>query len=418
MQSEDKVHSLASPEMWKLRLSSEQFDYLVRKSRVIPTLDATPNPANAVVKECCSSETPFYKKDLSNQCIFLAPPAHSKTIEAYLNHYLEQKSLHPELSAIIILPDSLRSTWAIKAHESFELFANYPNWSRIWDKDENGKFPAEPWGYNCYVDRATPIVPHQISAALKNNLLFSMSALVSGRPARVTALKEATSSLDSAFEGLCLLNKHLALHMGLAIRETSLKSEWGDGTPLTVVGETTITIQIQKFKCTVVAVVVDLGTSFDILLGQQWLRKYQAIMDFGKLTVTFKKGKKSFVTKLPEFKQRVRRTLKPITAQRLAAILRRAEADKPTPLFVCLIQDRIEATPPAIEPEVVRQIKEEFKDVITKVLPSQVPENKPCDFEVIPTLPSEKKPYQPCYRYSPMEKEEIKKQVEELLLAG
>ena len=100
-----------------------------------------------------------------------------------------------------------------------------------------------------------------------------MPATVSGTHARVAALK-ASGSLDTAFDGDCLINRRLAVDMGLPIRESRAKTEWGDGTPLPVHGETTVTIMVKKFKCKVTATVVDLGNNFDLLYVMAMLRLY------------------------------------------------------------------------------------------------------------------------------------------------
>ena len=269
-----------------------------------------------------------------------------------------------------------------------------------------------PWGYTCYVDRATlDPTPTQVLAALKNNLMFSIPATVSGSHANVSAL-QATPALDSAFEGECLINWHMAMHMGLAIHETTARTEWGDGTPLTVKGETTITVTVGKFKAKTKAIVVDLGQHFDVLLGQSWLRKYKAVMDFGTASVTFTKGTKQYTVKVPDGTRRTQTKVfsRPISAKKLVNAALRGQR-----IFVCMVTESPEATPSPPEHPGKVAIMAEFPDVARSDLP-EVLSDTVCPIEVIPTPPGEKPTFQPSrYRYSPKEKEEIQSQVKELL---
>jgi len=400
----------ANEAVWDLKISEDIYEYLCKKASLVPTLDACLNPATAVknVPHCTVDKT-FYETELIGKCVWFAPPMHAKTIQKYLDHYLSEKAKNPNISGIFLLPNS-RSPWAKLASEKFAVLTEFPARARIWARNDKGKIPIMPWGYTCYVDSNTvDLPPPQVLAALKNNLMFSIPAAVSGTNANVSAL-QASSSLDSAFEGECLINWHLAMHMGLAIHDTTTRTEWGDGTPLAVKGETTITVQVGKFKAKTKATVVDLGQHFDILLGQTWLRRHKAVMDFGKGTVTLEKGTKSCTIKVPDAKRASAKVVtRPISAKKLVNAL--AKGDR---IFVCTVTERPEATAPENVHPGTTTIMKEFQDVARSDLPDTLPDQV-CPIEVIPVPEGEKPVYAGCYRYSPKEKQEILSQVNELL---
>ena len=232
-----------------------------------------------------------------------------------------------------------------------------------------------------------------------------------GTHARVAALK-ASGSLDTAFDGDCLINRRLAVDMGLPIRESRAKTEWGDGTPLPVHGETTVTIMVKKFKCKVTATVVDLGNNFDLLLGQSWLLRHKAILNYGTMTVTLFKGEKRHVIRLEKPPKKGPTKPRPLSAKKFIAALRQTGK-----MLVCHVKEVFEVSATETGHPHVSTIRTEFGDVIRTDLPDDLPPPRKTH-EVIPQIPGTNTPYRPCTRLSPREKQECHDQVFEFVRTG
>ena len=127
------LEGTANADLWNLTLDMDMYDYLCKKAALLPTLDACLNPTRALLQDAhCSEDSPFYQRDLSDQCVFLAPPMHSGTITKYLDHYLAEKAKNPALSALILLPKSYGSSWSQLASEKFQVLTEFPSKAKIW----------------------------------------------------------------------------------------------------------------------------------------------------------------------------------------------------------------------------------------------------------------------------------------------
>ena len=401
---------------WNLKLKDDMFDYICKLSGMNPTVDANPCPDRHVVRST-GSEVPFLERTLpQNACVWMCPPTHSETINKYVDHYLAQKALDPTLSAILILPDSLSQSTILSLKEKMELVYTLAPHASVWErlKLPSGALEATPTTRRrlVLVDRGATRSLDERTAALRDNVFFSLPATVAGTDSRITVLN-TTGSLDTCFSGEALININLVRHMGLAIHDASHRAEWGDGTPLKAYGETSFKLTIDKFSCRVKALVVDLAESFDLLLGDTWMRRYGTVLDYKAQTVTFRKSKKSYTIRLPSYKKsRKPAVVRPIAAAKLHKHLRTA-----VQVFVCFVKEVPEAkAPPGQHPDIT-QLMLDLADVFIKELPADLGKAK-FEKEVIPTPDGHKAPYQPMYRYSPAEKEEIKRQIVELLSAN
>ena len=85
-----------------MRLVPAEFQKLKAKLNIEFTLDATAGAdgSKAVCTHYCSSLQSFTATDLANQIVWLNPPFGQLT--AYLDHFMEQKQAHPELSGAVL----------------------------------------------------------------------------------------------------------------------------------------------------------------------------------------------------------------------------------------------------------------------------------------------------------------------------
>lgn len=398
---------------WTLKLEKDMVDYLCKIGGLTPTLDASPSPAVKVVDSGCSDADPFYERTLAqNECVWMCLPNHSKTITRYLDHYLAQKALDPSISGIFLLPDLRTNKSVLRAKELFDQIYHVAPYARVWARlGPKEKKPYTDNGMLVLVDRgATP--PHAgLAAALQDQVYFTLPATVAGTNARLATLS-TTGSLDTCFSGEALININLVRHMGLTMQDVSHTAVWGDGSPLKAYGETTFKLSIEKFSCRVRALVVDLAQNFDLLLGETWMKRYGTVLDYQSHAVTLRKGKKAFTIKLPGYKRSRKHVVtRPIvSAAKLHKHLRTAQE-----VYVCHVRERAEgsSTEEAEHPDIVK-LKQDLADAFKRELPDH-PGQAICPNEVIPIPEGMKPPYQGMYRHSPAEREEIHRQVTELL---
>ena len=115
------------------RFIPSEFEKLKAKLPQISfTLDACANPdgSNAICGSFCSIVNSFLTKDLANQMIWLNPP-YNRARE-FLSHYQQQKLLHPEISAVIVLP-KWRSLADHPLYRQLQLLYTYPKGYHLYD---------------------------------------------------------------------------------------------------------------------------------------------------------------------------------------------------------------------------------------------------------------------------------------------
>ena len=142
---------------WTKRLVVDQFEHLQKMTGLSPTLDAAPAEECALLETCCNEkQTGFLDADLDGQCVWMCPPAHNETIEAYLRHYHAQKEKYPDLKGILVLPVWKTTPWNHLV-ERFDKVKEIPPGSKIWNATRplghsRNKLFGLTWATAVYVD--------------------------------------------------------------------------------------------------------------------------------------------------------------------------------------------------------------------------------------------------------------------------
>ena len=227
-----------------------------------------------------------------------------------------------------------------------------------------------------------------------------------------------------------------------------------DGTSALIYGHVTLCVKIQKFQEQISMAVIDLKIPFDVVLGDAWLRSRYALIDFRagcltvfkhtkkyKLQAAFRDGRAVTTIDLPE---------PPTKPPPIPSILgeapmflsamqaSRAIAKEGCAWFLVSLQevDTTAATPGDIPPlppppsnsqirfstsaagtdleTQMRVVLHEFQDAFRTELPAGVPPDRGA-FQTIPLEPNSVPPFKPIYRLSPIEREEMIRQVTELM---
>ena len=108
------------------------------------TMDACANPdgSNALCSNFCSTDQSFLKSDLAGQHVWINPPFTQHY--DFVDHYVKQKSEHPEISACILVP-----CWNRIRHQALSSMVqvkHYRAGTRLFSRpDESGNRVSHAW---------------------------------------------------------------------------------------------------------------------------------------------------------------------------------------------------------------------------------------------------------------------------------
>jgi RNase H-like domain found in reverse transcriptase/Reverse transcriptase (RNA-dependent DNA polymerase)/Integrase zinc binding domain/Chromo (CHRromatin Organisation MOdifier) domain/Retroviral aspartyl protease len=210
----------------------------------------------------------------------------------------------------------------------------------------------------------------------------------------------------------------------LRIPFTPLESQvsMANGHPSSTYGTISVHMQIQSFSKSITCFVTKLAHSVNCVLGNDWLIPNKVVLDFGTMLCHIRSGRKR-VTLNPEF-QKVSPKGKPL----LSAMQLRKACRKGSTLFMVQvesIEEDVDSTTTWSSkdqenfscPSVIQPLLKEYVDVF----PNDLPPGLPPERGVKHTIPLEvgaKPPWRPIYRMSPLENEELKTQIADLLAKG
>jgi hypothetical protein len=223
-----------------------------------------------------------------------------------------------------------------------------------------------------------------------------------------------------------------------------------DGSTVPIHGSCTAKLTLGPFSAKVRFLVAPLANGFDVILGNSWLRHHQAVVNYRNSSLTLYKGNRRYtVTRqntgtpdeapLPAPPSAAEKVTRSMRMQRLmlsATQAKRAIRSKERH-FLVMIQ-KLDASTSAEEfsmnflgamhsqgdctdPELAELLRE-YSDRFPETLPplddtGQQPQAM-LNGHTIPLEEGHKPPVRPIYRLSPLEFEELKKQVKELLALG
>jgi hypothetical protein len=183
-------------------------------------------------------------------------------------------------------------------------------------------------------------------------------------------------------------------------------------------------------KQTLKFIAIDMPEAFNVMLGNAWLKHTKAKLDFGDKTCTVRKGKRIHIVHMQQDCEHTDDTNEPA----LAPVLSYASAKRclqQSGVAYCLVlvrpnetdgpQQTSSASQPQELPNEVDQhaarLHAEFPEVFTDK-PPHGGSKMQLGFEIIPIPPGSNPVLKPMYRYSPIEMEEMEKQIKTLLELG
>jgi hypothetical protein len=203
-------------------------------------------------------------------------------------------------------------------------------------------------------------------------------------------------------------------------------------------------VQLGAFQKPVKCYVMDMLYEVDLILGEEFLDKYDCILHYGKGCIMIRKSKRHMTinspalprNQLPVDDEKSDYVLSASQVKRLArkgarvflAVIRPVESDSVSPVVASVaalspdvpttsVQPDQPAGPPGGEVPWVSELLSEFSEVFQDPLPPGLPPER-SEGHSIPTEPGHPPPFRPMYRLSPLEYRELKKQVTKFLKDG
>jgi hypothetical protein len=420
------------------------------------------NGDNAHVSTYCSSSDSFLDRDVGGHRVWLNPPY--ARISQFLKHYLLCKSKRPaDTSMCVVLP-----AWKGKHRkllQGMQLIATYPKGTRLFTApSHDGQrtlLPGTPWPVEVWYDAPGTVRSADLHVAgPAEGVTFLFRGKVAGCLARFM--------LDSGASH-CFISAEEVARRGLrvvpAVQAQVVRTAGGHSAAL--LGQCTFKVNVQQFSGTVTTLVLqNMLPETDVILGDEWLRKQQAVMNYNAGTCTLHSGSRIRTLRvghddLPNTSDQILHQLLTavLQAQAPPAIVTAKQAHKAmkrgAAYFTVMVKrsgdvdlqpgsantmmcapkcvravplDPTQATcaatssGPAVQgasahsQAKLQQLLQQYSNVFAD-LPPELPPERNVAF-TIPLQPGATPPARRMYRLSPKELEEVKRQITELLKKG
>ena len=264
-------------------------------------------------------------------------------------------------------------------------------------------------GYAFYHD-ITGLPALQVSKLTSANfsnrpsMIFEGSA--NGAPATFLADTGATH---------CFIDKNFAKTFGFKQSIANAEIHLADGSTQSTTSKTTVHLKIQGHSASVQCFIINMQGQFDVILGDTWLHKTGAVLDYKQKVCTVeKKGLKHTLTPVV---QETSTSSSHVNSVLLNALqVKRCLRQRARSFMVKVTDSGIhpEVANSNLSPE-MQALVDEFGDVFSPI--QDLPPFRNTG-HTIPTEPGSKPPFRPMFRLSPKELEEVEKQVAELLKLG
>ena len=358
------------------------------------------------------------------QRILLRPDV--STIKGTLQQYKRFKREHPGISAFIVVPRWLNQKWHQALRRKAKLVHTYSlSTGQSVLVDSAGAVVPQRWDWEVWHDEPSPIRAYKLANTVDQvatGQLLQFTGEANGERMRAFVDSGATDVFVS--ESFCKRSSATQVSTG-----GQQVVHLGDGSvSAPILGECTLRLRIQGYRGLVRAYVLpDVLPGFDLALGSSWLAQHGAIIDYRHNRVQLYAGTRllrlvplaTTVAHVPRRPHRV------VAASAMARTLRRAAGRGDMPFWVSVhaVASAVltgDAVPPAADGlcsrEAIDVLLSEYQDVSAAI--TGMPPDRGVG-HTIPLLPGDHKPpARPLYRLSPLELQEVRSQVTDLLAKG
>lgn len=248
----------------------------------------------------------------------------------------------------------------------------------------------------------------------KGGLQMSLLSQIAGSDAKTLVDTGASNSF---------ISKEYAETKGLQLGSCNRQEiRLPNGGGLSCESTCTIKLKIKQFQCEATCFVVQLEVPFDLILGNDWLLKYGAVLNYRNLTLhAWRHDKRYNLTPrlFPLCKERIQNVegLPILSAMQASRYLRKG--GRTFLAFVNRVQEpaqEVSQNRNEMHSQIDALIKE-YEDIFASELPAGLPPNRHA-FETVPTDPNAQPPFRQMYRLNPQEREEAISQIKIMLEKG
>ena len=335
----------------------------------------------------------YLAKNISGQDVFLG--THPEHLATAIQHYLKCKSHSSTAMSLCVLVNC--NHW---------LFST---WRPLLLGMKRKPCKGLP-GYAFWVDeKSTPEINETYLKSLGSKSMV-FSGLASGASAKIL--------LDTGASH-CFIDQSFAEQNGFALHPTCTKVQLADGSEASSLLKCHVKLNISRHISEVSCYVLDMQQQYDIILGEDWLGKYKANLDYGSKTCSvFKNSTKFLLRPLKEQTHSSPNNTK-VLLLNAAQVIKLQRQGCAKSFMVKVFDSNLNLSSQADKSSTcspkVQQILTEFQDL------SAPRETLPPVRDIAHTIPLEpgnQPPFRPIYRLSPIELHEVEKQVSELLKQG
>ena len=211
----------------------------------------------------------------------------------------------------------------------------------------------------------------------------------------------------------CYLSSSYVKRIGLHMKENNGKVVLGNGLEVDMEGTVNVHVKIQQYQSQVSCLVIKLSDDFDLILGDDWLNKHIAHVDYDAKACILHKGNKKITIQSVVLSKK-----KSMPQDNILSALQFKRAVKKgcTPLLIHLKDVQNEEPSSRLENNLIGSLVKEYEDIFQPI-PAGVPPVR----EMAHTIPLEeghKPSFRPIYRLSPLEIEEAKRKITEYIHKG
>jgi hypothetical protein len=361
---------------------------------------------------CGATHAFLEKTSLVDQHALLYPTA--SCVGDWLAHYAKLKDQAPSrVSSCWIVPKFLRQKWRT-ALNGMELLRTYRRGTQVFLQD--GKATAMPWDVEVWYDRPRPKL--QLGIAMRHALTWQFVAQARGQ--KVSVLVD-TGASD------VFVSRRTCTELNITVKQASTPQSvsLGDGQADAVVcGTCTLPIRMQGYRGAVQAFVLEsILEGFDVVLGDAWMRQHSVTLNYRARRMELRKGKR-YLSLAPSDLTAQASGAKEHRLVSVAAIRRALrKGDGAQHAFLVVVtaaggNTTMQAPASGLGEAGVLMtqtrldsILQEYADVMPDDLPAGLPPERGVGHTIPLLADNLKPPNRPLYRLSPLEMEEVKRQV-------
>ena len=425
---------LVQPEFYRLQqLTSRQF-----------TVDcfSRTDGTNSHCQHFFSPDQSFFEQDLVDHHCWINMPFNM--INETLQHYKQCKDKHPDrISAVFCVPKPSSSNPPEWSHllKGMQLLAVYGRGTRLFtgpnpdDETQRHLLPGIKHEIAIYYDpvRSSVTEPRMIAALNNNNSaltirtrhIMQVPITLAGIPAVAlldTGAEESDISLDGVYISHAFAVRH-NLQIKPLQNATGLTA--ADGQSIQVQGTARVTLKIGRMVNQVHAAVLDMDDKIDVILGEAWLVKHKALIDYQTNACVFARRGKRYIIKC--IRRPKKQTTDPAQAKapKLLTLMQARRVMRKKVWYCLALVRKVQGSDPSATDSVTVEITDPRVKALVDKYPTVFTDDAPvggsqiqAEHECIPLVENAKPTYRPMFRYSPLEMAEMERQIKALIEKG